>query len=286
MTQKKCPFLGLEDDPVTYFALPTAGNFCHKSKKKVAVAVPYQQEYCLTERHAECSVFNSLEPINLPPESIVKAKPIVPNGVRVPFQWVILAVFGAMFLLLIAGLILREAGSENLTVVSNSPDDLAFYATIPGTNYPTPTHISMETSVFSSNNGWLQCTPPANWGTYVFNPTDSLIRLSILFNVSVEELKAANCLGDTDIIKPGELIYIPGPTATPSISVTPIATITRTRSPVQYVPWTPTSAPERPQPPQPTAKPVEPTAAPPPTAVPPTDVPPTVEPTPIKDPDV
>jgi hypothetical protein len=34
MQPESCPFLGLEDDPKTKFALPTPGNFCQRPDAK------------------------------------------------------------------------------------------------------------------------------------------------------------------------------------------------------------------------------------------------------------
>ena len=106
------------------------------------------------------------------------------------------------------------------------------------------------------------CPKPEGWVTYTVKPTDSLVRLSMVYGVTLEVLLKANCMTEDTLVKSGERIYVPGMTPTPTFTITP--TPTRTR---KYIP--PTSTPPPYNPPPATNTPVIITA-PPPTEPPPT----------------
>lgn len=52
-----CRYLGLGDDPETWLAFPSPGNYCHFVEKPAPVDVEHQQTYCLTTDHMACPVF-------------------------------------------------------------------------------------------------------------------------------------------------------------------------------------------------------------------------------------
>lgn len=53
------------------------------------------------------------------------------------------------------------------------------------------------------------CGPPPGWVEYVVLPGDSLFQLSVAFDVSVEEIQLANCLGSSTSLQAGTIIFMP-----------------------------------------------------------------------------
>ena len=113
--------------------------------------------------------------------------------------------------------------------------------TLPPTNTPTVVITS------------IPCGPPSGWVRYTVRSGDTLFSLSLIFDVSVNQLQVANCLGSSTLIQAGQQIYVPflptpvptntpkptkrpEPTSTPSPTDTPIPTDTP-------VPPTETSSP-------------------------------------------
>ncbi|KPL76097.1 hypothetical protein ADN00_12205 [Ornatilinea apprima] len=67
------------------------------------------------------------------------------------------------------------------------------------------------------------CGAPAGWITYTVRLNDNLFRIGYNFGISVQELQTANCLGNTQIIRPGQVLYVPNvATRTPLPSATPV----------------------------------------------------------------
>ena len=90
------------------------------------------------------------------------------------------------------------------------------------TPQPTPTSIPPT-----------DCPPPPGWISYILQPGDTLDSLSILYNISVDQIMQANCLRSTDV-KTGSNVYLPPlPTATPTATspVVPGATEEPTNTP-------------------------------------------------------
>jgi LysM repeat protein len=69
-------------------------------------------------------------------------------------------------------------------------------------------------------------TPTPTPAVYVVQPGDSLSGIAFRFDVSVELLAQANGIDDPNVIKVGQQLVIPGPTAVPSATVLPTATPT------------------------------------------------------------
>lgn len=115
----------------------------------------------------------------------------------------------------------------------------------------------------------VACGAPAGWVNYLVQPGDTLFRISLLYRVSVNDLKRANCLV-SDTIKSGTLLKVPNvATSTPQFvpSLTPTNTLepSVTSSPTTELPsptatntTVPSETPTTPPPP-PTAT-IEPTA--------------------------
>jgi hypothetical protein len=281
MQPESCPFLGLEDDPKTKFALPTPGNFCHKARRKTAVAPVCQQKFCLTEDFSQCPVYSSDEPADLSADCIVKINPLDAYSRKKPYPWIVLGVIFVSLMILLVLMLINDSGRNQIIIVQETPDDLAMVVDTSTAGSATPTRMSLISG--ETEDGSSLCPPPAGWQPYAFTGTDSLTRLSILYSTDIDVLKAANCLGDLDTIQAGQVIFVPGATPTPRFTHTSTPTKTRTRVIVPAA--SATEAPARPAP-KPTTAPVIPPTAVPPTAVPPTQVPPTAEPVPTKDPNV
>lgn len=74
------------------------------------------------------------------------------------------------------------------------------------------------------------CPPtPANWFRYQVQPGDILSALSVQFGVKIADIQYYNCLGSSDIIRYGEILFLPeGFPPTPLVSPTPEPTLTPT----------------------------------------------------------
>lgn len=114
----------------------------------------------------------------------------------------------------------------------------------------------------------ISCGAPPGWVLYVVRVGDTLSSLSRIFNVSIQQLQLANCMGSDTTLYAGRSIYVP---YLPPSTAQPTATWTATREPTRAPTRTATNPP-----PPPSATPVPPTIPPPsPTPEPP---PPTVTP--------
>lgn len=277
MPQSICPYLGLRRDPSTVLEFPSERNHCHHARPIAPVNLRHQRLSCLTDRYVNCPVYHQSKAQSLPEDLLL------PSFNQTRQRWVILGLF--LFLILggvIVGgvsafkiegrgiipktgdmnepgessqglLLLTEALSLTKGAV-NSPDNLTVTSVVP-----------------------VECYPPEGWVAYLVKPTDSLLRLSLLFRTSVEVLQSANCLGERTLIRPGEILYVP-PLPTPTATFT--RTPTRTRVPASVLNPTSPSRGENPPPfiPTPTFTLVMPSNTSRPTA---TSVPPTSTSTPL-----
>lgn len=122
---------------------------------------------------------------------------------------------------------------------------------------------------------YVSCGAPYGWVRYTVQPGDNLYRISLLYRITVAELKQANCL-TSDYISAGQLLWVPN-TVTSTPPATPINIEFPTVTPVETeVPPTDTLEP----PATSTEVPPSPTTAPTETAPPPTEPPAPVETTP------
>ncbi len=64
------------------------------------------------------------------------------------------------------------------------------------------------------------CKPPYGWVQYTVRPGDNLYRISLLYRITVTQLKQANCLA-SDFIAAGQKLWVPN-TVTSTPPVTPI----------------------------------------------------------------
>jgi LysM repeat protein len=75
-----------------------------------------------------------------------------------------------------------------------------------------------------------RCGSPSDWVLYTVQPGDNLYRLSLAFGVTLAELQFANCMGNSNLIRAGQRIFVPNvATRTPTVAqhcqaVTPLVT--------------------------------------------------------------
>ncbi len=65
------------------------------------------------------------------------------------------------------------------------------------------------------------CAQPPGWIVYTIQSGDYLSRIASTYHITLAELRDVNCLGSSSVIRPGQKLYVPGPTsgtntATPS----------------------------------------------------------------------
>lgn len=97
----------------------------------------------------------------------------------------------------------------------------------PGDKPPTATLIPTFTKIPSITPTAVDCGPPGDWVLYTVKSGDTLKSLAAAFGITVEELKYANCRGDSTVIIVGENLFVPNvPTITPTPTKTPVPTST------------------------------------------------------------
>ncbi len=95
--------------------------------------------------------------------------------------------------------------------------------------------VITQTPVPTQVHTLAACPPPENWEPYSIQVGDSLESLALLFLVSEEEIKQANCLEIESLI-PGSFIYLPQLEPTPTFTATPIlATLEQCGPPPSWV---------------------------------------------------
>lgn len=290
MEKSICPFLGLKEDPDSVLNFPSQGNCCHHAYPLSPVAISHQSKFCLTPNYLRCPVFISEKSSPLPPQLIEKyndkqlSKYIILFGAIISV--LIITIIAFLFFLINTGSITSMTKQLTITATSNNLM----------TNIDTPipqasvTKALLDSSSFTltPENESIICVPPENWILYVVKPTDSLVRLALIFNITVEDLQRANCMMDRTLVKPGEEIYIPGATPTVTVSTTPTVTITNTYRPPIIPTRTYTDQPTdvpRPRPTNTMPPPPPPTDTVPPPP-PPTIAPTEPEPTPTPNPEI
>jgi hypothetical protein len=98
----RCPHLGLENDPVTWFAFPTKENCCHLRRSPRVVEPSYQYDYCLSENYKGCPLLAPRRQAKPAPDNADEGEqePAPPRRKFVPWLWggAILAIIaGALF---------------------------------------------------------------------------------------------------------------------------------------------------------------------------------------------
>ena len=273
-----CPYLGMAGDPKSVLEFPSDGNFCYRVKKAAPVRISHQEKYCLVSAHVDCPIYRTDGSQSMPAMYLGKSKPAFSRfGIIRTFGIIIivvLSVFG--FILLKQSIQSRGESYLGTQTAGDRQGQISLTKEpggIQGQVYQNPTPGLVGSGEREETRA--ACIAPPGWVVYVVKPTDSLVRLSLIYGVTVAQLQRANCLGDRVLVYPGDELFVPGPTATPRMSATPTVTATRTAAP--YIPplATATNPPAPPAPAAthtsvpPTQPPATPTSVPTITEIPP-----------------
>jgi LysM repeat protein len=103
----------------------------------------------------------------------------------------------------------------------------------------------------------VPCGPPSGWIRYTILKGDTLYSLWQYYQVTVQQLQKANCMGNSTILYAGRQIYVPPmptrtPSPTPTFSPTPTSTSTLTPTASDTPTLTPTETPTQISSPDPT----------------------------------
>jgi hypothetical protein len=52
-----CPYLGVPEDPETYYGVSDEAHVCYRARRLSRIPVAHQGEYCLVGSHKRCPVF-------------------------------------------------------------------------------------------------------------------------------------------------------------------------------------------------------------------------------------
>jgi len=82
----------------------------------------------------------------------------------------------------------------------------------------------------------IPCGPPSTWvKSHTVKAGENLFRISLLYRTTVAQLQSANCMGASNIIHVGQVLWVPNvPTSTPAITIiktntaAPTSTFTKT----------------------------------------------------------
>ncbi len=276
----KCTYLGLKGDPKTALSFASEWNLCHHAEPAASPNLIHQDSFCLCDKHTSCPVFLLSEKKPLP-KTVTTIEEEQSLGETDIFKYV-----GFALLLLAAVLVgfLVTLGNTSPTIVESKAFNpqiidapILFVTRMPNStviSYPTLDTMGEFSAPLVD---LVDCTPPDGWILYTVEPSDSIMRLKLIYGISETELKSANCRRGDKFFQPGDQIYVPA-----IITSTPKPTPTNTPRPQIYFPPTATRE-ERHNPPPPatpTSIPV-PTDTPPP---PPTDTAPVVPTTPPEPP--
>jgi LysM repeat protein len=285
MIKQNCPYIGLKEDPTTALNFPSAGNHCYKTQPNSSINASHQQNYCLSANHITCPVYRQARIRPMPAALTYPAN-------RKP-QWKkIGAITGILFLLIVSSLAIASLNKIGLlsrlyqgNLIPQTGSTLKspsfgwyIFDSVPVTS-STPLIPIKSTPAAQLES--QSCPLPPGWTPYTVNPTDSLIRLSVVYEVGLEELAKASCLDKNSVVMPGQIIFVPLlPTKTPGTNpgfLFPRIFPTSTNIPKQHEPLprprinTPVPPPEAtatfPPLPSPTVKASTPTQPPPATQI-------------------
>lgn len=97
---KRCPHLGLRDDPATAHGFPSRWNYCHGVKPITPPSLAQQREVCLTTGYASCPAIEAGQKKSLP-KGLRRRE--VGAGRKLIGRWII--VIASLTLLILGGLI-------------------------------------------------------------------------------------------------------------------------------------------------------------------------------------
>lgn len=163
----------------------------------------------------------------------------------------------------------EELKEKNCWTSSSNPlpGTILYLPVVAPTNTPIPALPTAEPTFTVTVTPTLarpvvQCGHPLNWVAYIVRPGDTLFRLSLALNISVQQLMFANCL-TSDRIYAGQILYVPFyPPVLPTYTRTPLpptATVEVINTPIpSNTPAPPTPEPTIAQPsPEPSPIPTE-----------------------------
>jgi LysM repeat protein len=114
---------------------------------------------------------------------------------------------------------LLSSGTQTLVVTP-------LFGTVASSSLATPTidanlQPALPTATTANVAGGVAgtCTPRAGWTAYTVQQGDTAGILATQAGISLEDLVAANCLANADLITVGQVIYLPGNIGTPRPSV-------------------------------------------------------------------
>lgn len=286
MNQKRCPYLGLQEDPSTALDFPSDGNRCFHSKLPRPVQAVHQQNFCLSGGHEACPLYQAAQARAVPPALVAKPAP-EPKPARLSPA----ALFAPILIaaLLLAGVAFSRQGSPTGLFGQNNPvvkpASIVHLPVVHTGGSADQQAVVPDTGGAPQAVAGVACPLPDGWVPYTVNPTDSLFRLSILHGITLDQIRSVNCLSEDAVLLPSQVIYVPRVAVA---TLTPfVATIFPTSVPLRIV--NPPAPPPQPEPvndddgdsdeepaPPPPAKPTavvtdDPTDPPPP---PPTETPP------------
>jgi LysM repeat protein len=122
-----------------------------------------------------------------------------------------------------------------LTSSAPAPTPIILVATPLPSQTPTPVTPTAQPSATTAssgstvNTGNTVCYPRTDWATYIVVQGDTLGKLAERTGTTIQQLAAANCLSNANVISVGQPLRVPRQPATP---VPPTATATATSIPV------------------------------------------------------
>ena len=231
MSEKVCPYLGLEEDPATHTAYPSLRNFCHRSRPNERVDLSHQKSFCFGRHYQRCPVYQEEEgQARLPRELRAHTRQKGPGRwARIAFAVGLLA--GVVF---ISG---RMGYGFPLQALFSPPTPTPVVATLRSratevvptdTPYPSPTPFftaTPEHTATATPSPTTTLTPLPTHGPDAetrFGPQDQFLihiveegesfsYLSEQYDTSPEVIKATNLLLVQDNLWAGtNLLLIPG----------------------------------------------------------------------------
>jgi len=136
----RCPYLGLANDPATWFAFPAEGNYCHLRRNPRAVETTYQRDFCLSDNYPECPLLASQKQTDSVEDRTDggEQKPAQPR-LR-PALWI----GGTLAFVLITGIVL-VFGSSLSSFIAPAPEPPTSTPTLQPTETLTATPVPTST---------------------------------------------------------------------------------------------------------------------------------------------
>jgi LysM repeat protein len=238
--ERICPFLATGIDGRTVVDGFDGGHVCRASDDRRPLERAQQQAYCLGGAHPGCERFADAMrrrgPISWPAPAadatVIQTRLVLPASAARRLapsgalairgrRWL---VGGAVATIGVAAVASGVAGSLGGLVAAGptataTPTDQPTpavvstpqaTATVPATATPAATSVpTAERTVAPTSTPVPNATPAPRPQTYVVQPGDTLNGIAIRFGTSVQALQDANGLGQSDVIRVGQVLIIP-----------------------------------------------------------------------------